>query len=361
METAKQRIIGFDLARAYAIFGMYIVNYNIVFGNYYDTSLVGKILSLFSGNSSTVFVMLAGMGVALMTNRSIYTAGEKKQLRAIINKRAWFLFALGLLLFLWWPADILHFYGGYMHIAAIILFFDKKVYLYAAAGAILIFHILLVIIPYETGWNFETLQYTDFWTIEGFIRNTFYNGWNAIFPWLAYFTVGMYLGRLDWSSFKLQKRMFILGLMVFASVNLVQVFFNQFTLSDDVKFYLTADYLPPFLPFVLSTLGFGLMLISVFMWAGQRLSNNTLAQHLAKTGQMTLTHYISHLTIGMLLLSLMTNRTYTTVMNESEPIPPMIIFLFATGYFILSYFFSKWWASKYKNGPFEMLMRKISD
>lgn len=360
METTKQRIIGFDLARAYAIFGMYIVNYNIVFGNYYDTSLVGKMLSLFSGNSSTIFVMLAGMGVALMTNRSVYTIEEKKQLRSIINKRAWFLFALGLLLFLWWPADILHFYGGYMHIAALLLFLDKKVYLYAAALAIVIFHILLVMLPYETGWNFETLHYTDFWTVEGFIRNTFYNGWNAIFPWLAYFTVGMYLGRLDWNSFNLQKKIFILGLLGFASINFIQLLSNQLPLSDDVKFYLNADYLPPFLPFMLSTLGFGLMLISVFMWAGQRLTENQLAQHLAKTGQMTLTHYISHLTLGMLLFSLITGKAYTAVMNDSEPVQPIIILMFATGYFILSYFFSKWWASKYKNGPFEMLMRKIS-
>jgi uncharacterized protein len=28
----KQRILGFDLARAYAIFGMYIVNFTFCFG-----------------------------------------------------------------------------------------------------------------------------------------------------------------------------------------------------------------------------------------------------------------------------------------------------------------------------------------
>ncbi len=30
----KNRIIGFNLARAYAIFGMFIVNFNTVFGNH---------------------------------------------------------------------------------------------------------------------------------------------------------------------------------------------------------------------------------------------------------------------------------------------------------------------------------------
>lgn len=114
----KQRIIGFDLARAYAIFGMFIVNFNMVFGSYNDQSTVGQFLSLFSGNSSTVFVILAGMGIALMTNRDEYTIEEKHTLRNTILKRAGFLFFSGLLLNIIWPADILHFYGCYMFITA---------------------------------------------------------------------------------------------------------------------------------------------------------------------------------------------------------------------------------------------------
>ena len=81
-------------ARAYAIFGMFIVNFNIVFGKD-DDSFMGRFLTLFSGHSSTVFVMLAGMGVALMTNRTQeYTAEDRKRLRATILKRAAFLFVL---------------------------------------------------------------------------------------------------------------------------------------------------------------------------------------------------------------------------------------------------------------------------
>jgi len=69
-----------------------------------------------------------------------------------------------------------------MHIAALILFVDKKYYLFAAWSAIVIFHLLLLAIPFQTGWNFDTLQYKDFGTVGGFLRNTIYNGWNSIFP-----------------------------------------------------------------------------------------------------------------------------------------------------------------------------------
>lgn len=359
MEVNK-RIIGFDLARAFAIFGMYIVNFNIVFGNYNDSSLAGKFLSLFSGNSSTVFVILAGMGVALMTNRNFYSSEEKTKLRSTINKRAWFLFALGLMLFLWWPADILHFYGGYMHIAALLLFLDKKYYLYAAALAIIIFHCLLVVFPYETGWNFETLQYKDFWTINGFLRNTFYNGWNPIFPWLAYFTVGMYLGRLDWTLTRTQSKMFVIGLSLFASISLLQLVSNKLTISENLKFFINADYLPPFLPFVLSTLGFGLMLIAIFMYLSNFICENRFANDLAKMGQMTLTHYISHLTIGIIIFAIITDKEFEGKVNEYNTVHPLLIFTFAIVYFVASFYFSKLWTRKYKYGPFEMLMRKIS-
>ena len=73
----KQRIIGFDLARAYAILGMFIVNFNTVYGSLTDQSFLGQLLSLFSGNSSSTFVILAGMGISLMTNRIEYSLEEK--------------------------------------------------------------------------------------------------------------------------------------------------------------------------------------------------------------------------------------------------------------------------------------------
>jgi uncharacterized protein len=357
----KNRIIGFDLARAYAIFGMYIVNFNIVFGDSKGTDMGAQLLSLFSGNSSTVFVMLAGMGVALMTNRvGGYNAEERRQIRSTINRRAWFLFVIGLLLYLWWPADILHFYGGYMHIAAFLLFVPKLYYLLVAVIAVVVFHLLLLIIPYETGWNFDTLEYKDFWTINGFFRNTLYNGWNSIFPWLAYFTTGMYLGRLDWTLRATQLRMFVIGLLLFLSIAAIQFMSTQLSLPDDLKFYIQADYIPPFLPFVLSTIGFGLILISTFIFLGSYVSEKRFAQDLAKTGQMTLTHYISHLTIGMIILALLTGKEYAGHVTEQVPTKPIYIFLYASACFVISFYFSKLWAKKFGYGPFEKLMRKIS-
>lgn len=356
----KQRIIGFDLARAYAILGMYIVNFNTVFGAKTDNSLMGQFLQLFNGNSSSIFVMLAGMGVAMMSNRETYTAAEKTALQTIIVKRSLFLFIVGLLLCLWWPADILHFYAGYMCIAAMLLFLPKRFYLYAAVLTIVIFHILLVFIPYEQGWNFETLQYTDFWTLRGFIRNTFYNGWNPIFPWAAYFLFGLWLGRLNWTMARTQKQLFALGFFVYVLVEAVQLIASSITADQSVLFYLTADYIPPFLPFMLSTASFGLMLIAGFMFLGNYLGHRKLVEIIATTGKMTLSHYVSHLVIGILLFTLVLKIPFINPTDLQGNVSPIFILLFSIVYFLASVLWSWLWFKKFKNGPLEMLMRKLS-
>lgn len=360
-KVMKQRIIGFDLARAYAILGMYIVNFNVVFGSYHDQSIIGKLMSLFSGNSSTVFVILAGMGIALMTNRGEYTIAEKTRLRNTILKRATFLFIIGLLLNLIWPADILHFYGCYLFIIAFTIFLNKKNFLWFATASILIFHILVFIIPYETGWHLEKFQYKDFFTINGFIRNTFYNGWNSIFPWIAYFFLGMYLGKLNWTALKVQRKLFFIGLSLFLTVAMVQLISQYILLSEELMLFINADYLPPFLPFILSTSGFGLMLISGFMYLGNKISATQLAQNLASTGQMTLTHYVSHVTIGMILFSILTGKNLSEDSIQIEPTKPIYILMFSITYFVFSYYFSKLWTKHFKNGPLETLMRKIAE
>lgn len=355
----NQRVLGFDIARTYAIFGMYIVNFNTVFGDLTNHSGFSGFLNLFNGNSSTLFVMLAGMGVSLMCNRAA-TVEDKLNMRNRILKRSWFLFVIGLVLFLWWPADILHFYGGYMHFAALCLFVPKRFYLWAAAAAILVFHLLLVVIPYDTGWDFNTFRYLDFWTINGFIRNTFYNGWNPIFPWIAYFFLGMYLGKLDWNNPRLPRITLFIGIIGYLNVLLLQTQIGHLTDNPDLQFYVKADYLPPVLPFMWSTASFGLIIISLSVILGRNIDGTSLSKWLASTGQMTLTHYVSHLTGGILALSWITGIPYQFGVMDRQPSEPWLILLFAILYFLLCVLFSVLWKRRFTQGPLEMLMRRIS-
>lgn len=357
----KDRIIGFDLARAYAIFGMFIVNFNFCFGNVNQTEEpIGRFLNLFTGNSTSIFIILAGMGVSLMTRKSEYSKVEKAKYKSIILKRSWFLFFAGLLLFTWWSGDILHFYGGYMHIAAFILFVPKRYYLWIALAVIIIYHILLSLIPVDTSWNFNTYKYTDFWTPAGFLRNTLYNGWNSMFPWFSFFVIGMWLGKLDWHNKSIRRNIFIFGLLLFSIIQLIRLWARSPFVDDFTHRYILSEYFPPYLPFLLVTAGFALMVIPVCMYLGEKFKEAKIINYLAKTGQMTLSHYIIHIIIGMLILEQLTGKTYTGFLEDETPTEPIYILLYAIAFFVLTVGFSWFWSKKFKNGPFETLMRKIS-
>jgi uncharacterized membrane protein YeiB len=356
----NQRIIGFDLARAYAIFGMYIVNFIFCFGSFRSQTVLGKFSNLFIGNSTSIFIMCAGMGIMLLTNRHIATDEEKRRLKLIILKRSLFLFALGLLLYNWWPGDILHFYGGYMHIAALMLFVPKRYYLWAAFFTVAFYNILQFFIPITT-------KYADFWTPIGFIRNTFYNGWNSIFPWFGYFLLGMYLGRLDWQDKRIWRKVFVIGfcmLAIFKTLRLIISF--DFNNPQRNWFYIKywfqimEDYFPVNIPFFMITAGWAFMVISICAFLGKKFSETKLVNVLAKTGKMTLTLYVLHMTVGVLILSAIINKKYTGFPQTGMPVKTIFILSYSILFFALSVLFSHVWSIKFKNGPLETLMRKIS-
>ena len=130
---------GFDLARSYAIFGMYIVNFIFCFGSFKNETLTGKFNNLFIGNSTSIFIICAGKGIKFLSNRHAGNEEEKKKLKLVILKKSLFLFALGLLLCNWWPGDIIHFYAGYMHLGALMLYVPKRYYLLVAVLAMVIY------------------------------------------------------------------------------------------------------------------------------------------------------------------------------------------------------------------------------
>jgi uncharacterized membrane protein YeiB len=247
-----------------------------------------------------------------------------------------------------------------MHLAAFLLFIPKRYYLPGAILAVIIFHLLLLIIPINTGWDFTNYQYNDFWTLPGFVRNTFYNGWNSMFPWFSYFLVGMWLGRLNWKDKIIKRNVFLTGLIVFIIIQALRFMVREHYFTPFWGDYIMAEYFPPYLPFVLVTMAFALMAITLCMIIGDMFSNSKLVLALQKTGQMTLSHYVIHLTIGMILIAYLTGKNYTGLLEDDKPTPSHYILLYSVSFYIFSILFSTFWSRKFKNGPLETLMRKIS-
>ena len=122
-----------------------------------------------------------------------------------------------------------------------------------------------------------------------------------------------------------------------------------------------AEYFPPYLPFIMLTMGFAFMVIPVCMYIGEKYSTNSFILALQKTGQMTLSHYVIHLTLGMILMAFLTNKHYTGLLEDEKPTLAIYILVYSILFFILSILFSVLWTKKFKHGPLETLMRKISN
>ena len=75
------------------------------------------------------------------------------------------------------------------------------------------FFCMMLFIDYESGWNFEELTYSGFWTIDGFIRNLFFNGFHPVFPWLGFFLLGMLISRALLKKRQVQIKMISWGLI----------------------------------------------------------------------------------------------------------------------------------------------------
>jgi uncharacterized membrane protein YeiB len=364
MQTNKQRITGLDFARALSILGMIFVNYNMVLGNPTDSSWLGIIIHNLSGNSSATFVMLAGAGLTLMCYKPHASESEKQKYRFIALKRSLFLFILGLLLYTVWSGDILHFYAGYMLLGAWFLYRPLRNFIWSIVGLILSFFVLVIFFDYSAGWEWATLTYTDFWSFKGLLRNIFFNGWHPICPWLAFYLIGMLLGRIDWNNTKIIRKLWIISLSLIVSTQLISLVGTS-VLAPSNQLYPLFDIstqIPPLPFYMLSSIAISLLIILVSVWFCNRFGALKITDALCKTGQLSLTHYLLHILVGITgFLLIFHPEIHSQIeMLQMSRYSPLFITVYATTSFVVLVIFSVLWKKKFKQGPLETIMRKIT-
>lgn len=355
----KQRIIGYDLARALAILGMIFVNFRLVMAHDADHPRVLFVLmEALQGRAAATFVVLAGVGISLLT-RDAWQERHPEVIQAkrrMLLKRAVFLFAVGLVNLLIWPADILHFYGVYFALCAWLIAVDGKwLWRLALAGMVGFFGLLLTL-NYEQGWNFDTFEYHDLWTAEGFIRHLFYNGFHPVLPWVGFALIGMWLGRQDMTQSHLIRRLLLTGLVLALSTEILSALLTAWarTASDNPDFesLFWTKPLPPQPIYFLSALGTAFVVIALCLLIGQRYAHLPIIQALVAAGQIALTLYIAHVILGMGILD-----TFGVLENRSLG--------FVVGYslvfFAVSVWFAEKWKKSYRHGPLEWVMRRVTE
>lgn len=359
-ERLSSRIVGYDVARAAAIFGMMIINFWVTLArDSVGDGFTASLLAPLWGRAAATFVMLAGIGVSLLTREARQSPEKIREKQRLLLKRALFLFIIGLMFHSVWRFDILHFYGAYLAIAALLVAAPDRWLLGAAAGATVGFVLMLFLVDYKTGWDEYASHYLDFWTVKGFLLNLFYNGDHPVMPWFTFLGIGMWIGRQDTSAAAFRRRLFLIGMALWvtaetASRGLASVFnidpYNMENLEVQTAL-LSRQPIPPAPFFILAGIGAALMVISLCLTLGQHFEQARWLKPLVYTGQLALTIYIGHVIVGMGLLLALGN-----LHNHSQG----FTFAYTGLVFVVSVIFSSLWKRRYAQGPLEWAMRQVS-
>ena len=357
MNVQPQRIFGFDLARALAIFGMVFVNFRLVMAATAETPLGNMFATMFDGRAAALFVILAGVGVSLMAQQARANDGLRS-VRITLLKRSALLLIVGMLFTPIWPPDILHFYGVYLFVAAWLLAASNRTLLALTIVSIAVAIGLLLTLDYAAGWkNFESLDYTDFWTPTGFIRNTLFNGFHPFFPWIGYVFFGMWLGRQPLERASTCWRFVVLFSAIAVATEVgsdallsVATSSGEIT-ADDAQALLGTAMMPPSSLYLLSAMSTATVVICLCCRIGATWPDSVWLKSLVSTGQLALTHYAAHVVIGMTVLDALGMIGSQSILN---------VIVASHIFCIAAVVFSCVWRSRYKRGPLEFAFRVVA-
>jgi len=356
------RIVGYDLARALAVIGMVVVNFKIAMGaEAAGPAWLVRAAGLLDGRAAALFVVLAGVGISLSSARgrvamdSARLAGDRRTLL----RRALFLFVVGLAYLPIWTADILHFYGVYLAVAALLLAAPTRRLWALAVGLVLGFVALGVLLDYERGWDWDTLEYDGIWTAGGMLRNLFFNGFHPVVPWLAFVLVGMALGRRNLSEPAVRRRVFAWGAGAAVAAEgisyaLVRALSRGASAEDRelIAALLGTEPMPPLPLYMIAGAGTACAVIAACVAVGERCAGAAWIRPLAATGQLALTLYVAHVVVGMGLLEafgLLEHRTLPFSLAASA------------AFCAAAVAFAHLWRRRFARGPLEAVMRRATD
>jgi uncharacterized protein len=356
------RIEGIDLARSLAFLGMVFVNFRTTIAPGSDRARESWLTWLdtrLDGRAAATFVILAGVGVSLMSRRAREARDPEQRaaVRRVLVRRAAFLFVVGLLYWSIWPADILHYYGVFLAFGAVLLAASDRRLLELAALLVAGFALLLLSgLDYNEGWDWEELSYHGFWTPRGFILNLLYNGFHPVIPWLAFFLFGMWLGRRDLHRQATQRWLLIAaGVAATAAEStswvLVKLATPPLGTEDAVAVFGTTP-MPPMPLYMIAASGTAVVVIILSIIVAQQFRGARWLAPLVATGQLALTLYVGHVVVGLAPL-----EVFGLLEGRRSVLFSMV---WAAGFCVVAVLFASVWRRRFSRGPLELLMRRIA-
>ncbi len=361
MNTATtDRVIDLDVTRAIALIGVVTINFHgylILQGGTVGASAINRFFDPWNGPLSTrfaaTFVMVAGMGITLMTNRGRLSRDRERRSadRWTLVRRGVLLYAFGYFFDWSWSGTILFFYGAFFIVGAVLFTLRTRwLFVVGALAAIAAAAI--------QWWAFEADHDTS-WLLGGWyslgtyrsprrlLFDTFVNGTHPLLPWLAFLCVGMILGRHLPLNAASRRMLAAFGVVLVAGTYLANHLFADTPLRTQL---LATDSLSRSLNYTVCAIGSSITAFCVIGWIAEATRDNWLTRWLAAAGRTTLTLYILHALV------------FNAVVNRLHWIRPAgldVALAFGLAYWVVAITAAALWQRRFGIGPAEWVYRRF--
>ena len=354
--AATRRLPGPDVVRAVALIGVVAMNFHGYLmlkadrssaSSSVGTGWAAELFDPWYGPLSTrfaaTFVLVAGVGVTLLTRSSIGDRARVTQMRWRLVRRGVLLYTAGLVLDLIWPGTIIPYYGA-MFVGAAAIFTLRTRWivvigsLAAVAGAAVNVWIFWRV---EDGHSVEWLTRPGTGSVRGYVFDVFVNGTHPLLPWFAFLCAGIVLGRLlvtEW--WRVAAIATGISLYSFATLS------ASFDSTPFRRSVLSTSSSNGSLVYVASALGTALVAYAVIDWLAERFPRAT--DPLRRAGQMTLTLYLGHVLVFNLVVDWL---------GWIAPAGLDVALLFALAFWVAAIAAAAMWQRRFGMGPAERFYR----
>lgn len=282
------RIEGLDIARAFAILGMFAAH---IADTTPETGWAW--LSVTHGRPSALFAVLAGVSITLMLTRragvpgNLAPASDASHTRWRVAIRAIILIPLGYLLdALGTPVDVILANLGVLFLMSLVAFRWRVQWLWAGAAVCIALgqYVVIQVSPLVAEWGIYNVPIAE-------------KLWSEHYPaitWLGYILAGMAIGRLALRMRHTQVMLAALGLIVLAVLKMIDLAsdgphetFGSAWLSAEAHTYTPVE--------MTGNLASACLAIGLCLWLGQ--VARTLMWPLVAAGSMALTLYVAHIIV----------------------------------------------------------------
>jgi uncharacterized protein len=355
-----------DVSRTVALWGIVVMNYHAYLNgttsrNSLNPSVWEEIFDPRTGFLTTrfaaLFVVVAGLSVAIMVrNREPEEIPHK---RVVILRRGILLLLIGSIFEWIWPGTILFYYGAYFLLAAALI--RARTWI-IATSAITSAIVATIIQTWRVGQEFDG-RYTG-WLDPSFINSPrelmlriFVGYTHPVFPWFAFFCLGLLLGRLLPQLKKYRRTLLFIavtaGVSAYALREIVFKATEEPTRANALlRTLASTDPFDRSLLYTISAASVALVaILAIYTWCDHSTPQSSLVNALQRIGQFTFTIYIAH----ALFFNLVVNRLELVSRTGLDTALTL-----SAAFLALAVVVALWWTHVIGQGPIERCYRWLT-